>query len=158
MALAAPLFVPTVIGDGATQTAYSTANPFPVAVMAPGAASSAQVQVVASSGNKAATSGTAAIAASATKTSYITGFDITGTGATATSIIAVTVSDGTWTQSYELVVTAGVTGLAFGVPVISVNYPTPLAGSAINTAITVTLPSLGAGSTNACVNARGFQA
>ena len=120
-------------------------------VLAPG------TQVVASSGNKAATSGTAVIPAAVNLVSYITGFSFSGTGATATSIITVTVSDGTWTLSYPVVVTAGVTGRAFLSDVISIEFPYPIAASAINTAITVTLPSLGAGSTNACVNAHGFQ-
>jgi hypothetical protein len=146
-----------IVVDTVTQAGFGLSNPMPVSLLPVGAASSIPTQVVASSGNKAATSGTAVIAAVASKTSYITGFDVSGTGATATSIIAVTVADGTWTQTYELVVAAGVTAAAFSVPILSVNFPVPLAASAQNTAITVTLPSLGAGSTNACVNARGFQ-
>jgi len=164
----------TTIADGTTQVAWSSTNPIPVALQTgsttygatnplpvittpAGATVATPTQVINSSGNKAATSGTASIAGASGKTSYLTKVEFSGTGATATSIIAPTISDGTWTVTYELVVAAGVTGRAFASDVITLTFSPPLAASATNTAITATLPSLGSGSTNACVNAYGFQ-
>lgn len=106
-----------------------------------------------SSGNKAATTASAAIPATAGAYSYLNGFDFTGTGATAASVVELTVTDGTWTLTYGVTVPAGVTT---GITPLIVRFPTPLKSSAVNTAITVSCPSLGSGSTNACVNAIGY--
>lgn len=105
------------------------------------------------SNNKANASAAAAIPATAGEFSYLNSFHITGTGATAASVVEATVSDGTWTLKYEVLVPAGVTA---ALPNMFVNFPTPLRSSAVNTAITVTLPALGSGNTNACVNAIGY--
>lgn len=106
-----------------------------------------------SSGNKAAATASAAIPATAGQFSYLNGFDFTGSGATGASIVDLTVTDGTWTLHYEVTVPAGVTT---AVTPLSIRFPTPLKSSAVNTAITVSCPSLGAGSTNAAVNALGY--
>lgn len=106
-----------------------------------------------SSGNKAAATASAAIPATASQFSYLNGFEITGAGATAASVVLATVTDGTWTLTYVVAVPAGVTAAL--TPVI-VRFPTPLRSTAVNTAITVSCPSLGSGNTNACVNAEGY--
>jgi hypothetical protein len=106
-----------------------------------------------SSGNKAAATASAAIPATAGQFSYLNGFEVVGAGATAASIVLVTVTDGTWTLTYPLAVVAGVT-LQNGS--LIVRFPSPLRSTAVNTAITVSCPSLGSGSTNNCVNAEGY--
>ena len=111
--------------------------------------------ITASSGNVANASAAATLAASATKTTYITGFEITSAGATAASVVSATVAGvitGTLTYTYAAV--AGAT--TANTPLI-VQFSTPIPGSAINTAIVVTLPALGAGNTNATVVAHGYQ-
>ena len=58
------------------------------------------------------------------------------------------------TLSYVFVAPTGATVAA--APLILAFHP-PLAASAVNTAIVVTLPALGLGNTNAAVVAHGFQ-
>lgn len=116
----------------------------------------ASTPIGASSGNVAAATATATLAAAATKTTYITGFEITGGGATAASVVTATVTGLLGgAQSYSIAVPAGA---ALGITPLIVNFPTPFPASAVNTAIVVSVPSLGAGNTNAVANARGFQA
>lgn len=77
----------------------------------------------------------------------VSGFTVSGTGATAGSTIVITlagVQGGT--QSYEYVVPAGVTTAA---PTLSISFNPPIQASGPNTAITLTVPSFGAGNTNA---------
>jgi hypothetical protein len=108
-----------------------------------------------SSGNVAAGSAVATLAAAAGKTTYITGFEVTGAGATAASVVSVVVAGVvTGSMTYTLSVPAGV---ATGVQPMMVQFAYPIPASAVNTAITVTVPSLGSGNTNATVNAHGFQ-
>jgi len=107
-------------------------------------------QVVASSGNKANAAATATLAGAAGKTTYIAGFQATGAGATSANPQNLTVTDGTWTLTF--VSGAG----AQDFPLI-VRFPYPIAASAQNTAITVTLPASGSGGSNAAVSAEGFQ-
>jgi hypothetical protein len=119
-------------------------------------ASLAGTPVSSSSGNVAAASAVATLAAAAGKTTYISGFDVTGGGATAGSIITATVTGLLGgTQSYNIAVPTGVT---LGITPLAVVFNPPFPASAVNTAIVVTVPSLGAGNTNAVANARGFQA
>lgn len=108
-----------------------------------------------SSGNKAAAAATVSLAAAAGKTNFITGFDVTGAGATAASVIQVTVSGlKAGTLTFEMAIPAGVTA---PVTPLQVRFPYPLVASAQNTAITLTVPSFGAGNTNASANLYGFQ-
>lgn len=89
------------------------------------------------------------------KTTYITGFTVTGGGATGASIIAVTlVGVITGTQTYYMGIPAGATA---GVTALNVTFSNPVPASATNTAIVVTVPSFGAGSTNQASTATGFQ-
>lgn len=111
--------------------------------------------ITAASGSVAATIAVATLAANAVKTTYITGFEITSAGATAAAVFVVTVTGtitGTLTYVYSSV--AGVT--SGNIPLI-VEFPSPIPSSAVNTAIVVTLPSLGVGNTNAAVVAHGYQ-
>ena len=115
----------------------------------------AATTIGATSGNVAAATATATLAATAAKTTYITGFDITGGGATAASVVVATVTGLLGgTMSYAIAVPAGVT---LGITPLIVNFSPPLPASAVNTAIVVSVPSLGAGNTNCVANARGFQ-
>ena len=114
------------------------------------------VPLVASSGNVAATATTATLAAAAAQTTYITGFEVTGAGATAASVILVTVTGtiSATAPTYVLAVPAGVT---VGATPLVVEFPSPLPGSAVNTAVVVNVPSFGAGNTNAAVVAHGYR-
>lgn len=113
------------------------------------------VAVSSSSGNVANASAVATLAAAAGKTTYISGFTITGGGATAASLVTATlVGLLGGTASYTVAVPAGAT---LGFTPISVQFNPPLPGSAVNTALVLTLPALGAGNTNASVSAWGYQ-
>ena len=105
----------------------------------------------------AAQSNAASLPATANRTQYLEGFDITGGGATAASVIEVSVTGlAAGTLKYELNILAGVTGPMNAQGGFSVRFPQPLPASGVNTAITVTVPSFGAGNTNAAVVCYGF--
>lgn len=111
--------------------------------------------VTASSGNVAANTATATLPAVPGKTTYITGFTITGGGATAGSIVNATVTNvvgGTMTFNF-----AAPTGAAVGASPLGVTFPLPIPANAVNTTVVVSVPSLGAGNTNASVVAYGYQ-
>lgn len=114
--------------------------------------------VAATSGNVAAAVANAVLPASPGKMTYITGFQVTGAGATAPTVVDVTVGNlGVPTATilhYELTAATGVT--VTNEPLF-VTFDTPLPATGLNTTITVSCPSLGAGNTNNCVNAIGFQ-
>jgi hypothetical protein len=106
------------------------------------------------SGNVAASSAAATLGAVAGRTNYITGFQLTAAGSTVALVVNATVTGlVTGTLTYTFVFPAGVTAQA--TPLI-VNFDNPIPASAVNTAITVTLPSGGAGNTNAAANIQGF--
>lgn len=111
-------------------------------------------QVAASSGNVAAASAVATLPAVAGKTNYLSGVQIMGAGATAASVVQATITGllgGTLTIPVAVPAGANV-----GVQPIALSFYPPLPASAPNTAITVTVPSLGAGNTNAVANAQGY--
>lgn len=111
--------------------------------------------LVSSSGNVANAAAVATLAAAAGKTTYISGFEITGGGATAASLVTATVVGLLGgTASYTIGVVAGAT--APNSPLV-VEFNPPIPASAPNTAIVVTVPALGAGSTNSTVVAHGYQ-
>jgi hypothetical protein len=113
------------------------------------------VQINCSSGVVAATAATCTLAAASGKTTWITGFDCGGSGATAAGDVTLTVSGLiSGTESYVISVPAGVTGTAVSK---GRAFTPPIQASAANTAIVVSLPSLGAGSTAQACNAEGFQ-
>jgi hypothetical protein len=110
--------------------------------------------VTAGSGNVANAVGAATIPAVANKTAFITGFDIIGAGATAASVVAPTLTgvvSGTRTFMYT-----AVAGTTLRNPDLSLRFNPPIPASAVNTAIVVSCPALGAGNTNLTVNAYGF--
>lgn len=119
----------------------------------PGATGSLKTQLEVSSTGAASTL-TATLAGTSGKTTYITGFDVTGSGATLGSMVVVTVTGLTNTLSYIYAVIAGA---LLGDAPLSIRFNPPIAASASNTAIVVTVPSLGTGNTNAAVVATGFQ-
>jgi hypothetical protein len=111
--------------------------------------------VSASSGNVANAAAVATLAGVADKTTYVTGFRCGGSGSTAAAIVNITVAGLLGgTQTYTMISVAGAT-LA-NTPV-SREFTRPVPASAVNTAIVVTMPALGAGNTNASCNAEGFQ-
>lgn len=110
--------------------------------------------VNAASGNVANAVATATLAAVAGKTNYVTGFEITAGGATAAALVAATLTGilgGTATYIY-----AAPAGAAVGATPLIVQFQTPIPASAVNTAIAISLPALGAGNTNAAVAIHGF--
>jgi hypothetical protein len=96
-----------------------------------------------------------AIAAVAGVTGYCTGFEVTGGGATGASVIDVTITgllEGT--LHYAMAIPAGAT---LGVLPLVVEFTRPRQASAVNTAITLNVPSFGAGNTLADAAIHGFR-
>lgn len=154
------------VADGAdvaegttTDTAWASGAGTVVAVLKAIAGKSSvpvgATQITSSSGNQANTNAVATLAAVAAKTTYITGFTCTAAGATAAAVVEVTVVGLIGgTATYIFTAPAGATVAATP---LNVQFPEPVAASAVNTAIVVTLPALGAGNTNAAVVATGYQ-
>lgn len=108
----------------------------------------------AASGNVANAAAAASLAAVPGRTAYVTGFEITAGGATAAALVEATLAGlRGGTATYIFGAPAGATAIAQ--PLI-VKFQMPLPASAINTAITITLPALGAGNTKAAVAIHGF--
>jgi hypothetical protein len=108
-----------------------------------------------SSGNVAAATATATLPAAAGKITSICGFAATAGGATAAAVVNLTVTNVTGgTMTYTFGANTGV-----GVPSapLAVQFSPCLPANASNTTIVVSMPSLGAGNTNAAINAWGFQ-
>lgn len=105
----------------------------------------------------AAASAVATLAAPADgKTNYIEGFRVTGMGATAAGQVSVVVSGllgGSLTFIQPVPAGAGV-----ALAGLDITFPHPLPASAPDTAIVVTVPSLGAGNLAAACAAYGFAA
>ena len=107
-----------------------------------------------SSGNVANATAAATIPAVAGRLTYLTGLEVTGAGATAGSVVLLTVTGiQGGTATYAIAVPTGAT---VGLTPLTISFAPPVPASAVNTAIVVSLPALGAGNTNACVVARGF--
>jgi hypothetical protein len=112
----------------------------------------------------ATSGGAAAIApvlpAVAGKTCYVTGFDLSGMGPTTAVSIAVTITGllGTvGTLTYTVPLAAGATAPAHGFPgTFSIRFPDPLPASALNTAITLNVPSYGTGNLQNSATIYGF--
>jgi len=96
-----------------------------------------------------------ALAAVAGKTNYLTGFSVDGLGATAASVIEVTVTGLLGgTKRYKLSIPAGATlGLTSR---LQVEFARAIPASAVNTAITLNVPSFGAGNTSSVAELHGF--
>lgn len=110
--------------------------------------------VQASSGNIANAIAAAALPAVAAKTNWVTQIEVTGSGAVAGVPVIVTLAGllgGTRSFIYSAVAGA----LLENTPLI-IPFPFPLPASAVNTAITLSCPSLGTGNTNNVANIAGF--
>jgi hypothetical protein len=106
------------------------------------------------SGTVAAGTATATLTSAAGRMAYISGFLITSTGSTAAAVVAPTITGltgGTFTMAY-----ATVAGATLNNPSMLISFAQPIPASAVNTNIVVSVPSLGAGSTNSTVCAWGF--
>lgn len=111
--------------------------------------------LTASSGNVANASAAATLAGAAAATTYVTGFQITAGGATAGACVSATLAGVIGgTATYAFCVPTGAT-LAAQPLVVKLDPPVP--ASAVNTSIVLTLPALGAGSTNAAVSLQGYR-
>jgi hypothetical protein len=119
-----------------------------------GADGSDATPVTAGSGNVANASAVATIPAVAGKTAYISGFDIVGAGATAALIVSPTLAgiiSGTRTYAY-----GAVAGAALMNQLLCVRFNPAIPASAVNTAIVVTCPALGAGNLFNTAHAYGY--
>jgi hypothetical protein len=111
----------------------------------------------ANSAGGAAQANAATLPATAGRTQYLEGFDLTGGGATAAGVIEISITGlAAGTLKYEMNVLAGVSGPVNAQGGLSIRFPQPQPASGANIAITVTVPSFGAGNTNAAVVAYGF--
>lgn len=129
-------------GDGTYSPRTVTAAPY------------ASTQTPVSAGATGANALTVAtLAAQAGKTNYLTGFEVTVGGATAGSVINVTVTGLTGgTLTYALAVP---TGAALSASLV-LEFTQPIPASAANTAVVVTVPAAGSGSTVQTASAHGF--
>ena len=85
---------------------------------------------------------------------YLTGFEATAGGATVGACVNLTITGLLGgTATYTVCAPTGVT--VMGTPLV-VPFIPKLSSSAINTAIVVSMPGLGAGNTNATVVAHGY--
>ncbi len=88
---------------------------------------------------------------------YLSGFHVTAGGATAASMINVTVTGlQAGTLAYEVLVPAGTGNTNSSVLNFEVKLPIDLPTNAVNSAVTISVPSPGAGNTNVAVVAYGF--
>lgn len=144
------------INDSATQTNHWKILASGAGIVSPvGAYPNTATPLTADSGNQANTVATATLAGASGVTTYISGFIITASGSTAATVVTVTITGViSGTLHLTFVSPAGATTAA--TPLV-VTFPYPIPASAQNTAIAVSLPALGAGNTNATVNAFGFQ-
>lgn len=86
---------------------------------------------------------------------YVTGLAITGGGATAGSIINATLTGlAGGTKTYSLAIP---TGAILGVQLI-IEFDAPLKAAGANSAVTLNVPSFGAGNTNASATLEGYSA
>lgn len=150
--MASGLLQDTATGRTATQRATNGAAHV---VLAGGTQPAGATALSSSSGNVAAASAVATLAGAAAQTTYLSGLIISGAGATAASVVTATVTGLIGgTMSITVPVPAGAT---LGVTPIFIEFNPSIPASAANTSIVLTLPSLGAGNTNASVSAWGYR-
>lgn len=151
------LDVPPAEGQAASQTrrySWLPATSWSPPLVAPGSTVGAVLTDSGASQTGAATALAPAIAAVAGQTGFITGFEVTGGGATAAAALDVTLTgllQGT--AHYAVEVPAGA-GLSIN-PVV-VAFGRPLPASAVNTAITLNVPSFGAGNAIQSATIHGY--
>lgn len=140
---------PPISGAVTVQGTVSIGTPPPVSNYG-----NSQTPVANASANQSDAQAQAALPAVANKTNYITSAQIMFTGATAAGTVLATLAGILGgTMSIPIGVPAGVN--AQGTPVL-LEFDPPLPANAVNTAITLTLPALGAGNVNAAVSLQGF--
>ncbi len=136
------------------QGADTLGNLVQVAVTQPGAGTLTSTPLNGTSAT-AASANNVSLNAAAGQTTYCTGFQITGGGATATSTILVTLSGSTGSAlQWKIVIPAGVTT---SINPLIVTFNPPLAASTTNVSFNLTVPSFGAGNTDAAVSIEGFR-
>ena len=102
----------------------------------------------------AAAAQTATLPAAAERRTYIAGFALTGAGATGASVIDVVTTGLAADLKFKVVVPAGATT---SITPLIVWFPEPIPASADNTAITVQVPSFGAGNAHAALSVVGYR-
>jgi hypothetical protein len=130
-------------------------NPF--VVTDAGGETSAQTPLTASSGVVSNAIATASLGAAAAETTFITGLQFTASGATAASVVTATLTGlagGVSPLDYIIAVPAGVDA---AVTPLMISFNPPLAASAVDTAITLSVPALGSGNTAAVATLFGFR-
>lgn len=93
------------------------------------------------------------ITAPAAQTAYVQGFTVTGVGATAASAITVTLADGTNTMKFTLLIPAGATT---AITPLTYTFSQPFPAATTGATWTLSVPSFGAGNTNASATLYGF--
>ena len=96
---------------------------------------------------------TAALPAVALKRNYLAGFAISGSGATVAAVVRATITGIGVTWGIDVPVPAGI---LLGITPIIVALPNPIPASAVNTAITLTVPAFGAGNADVSVAIWGY--
>jgi hypothetical protein len=113
---------------------------------------------VAASQNGATGAVSATLAAAASRLTHISGFEVTFSNPTAATTITITVTNvvgGPLNDTQQLLAA----GAAVPPPSpLVVKFIPPIPASALNTAIVVNVPALGAGASGVSVTAHGFQA
>jgi hypothetical protein len=103
------------------------------------------------------TSMTVSLAAASGKLNYIEGFDLTGGDCTVATTKLITITGTANQLNYLYFQQPTSSTVAFQPPGLSVRFPEPIPASASNTAITVTVPALGAGSDSIALTVFGVQ-
>jgi hypothetical protein len=102
----------------------------------------------------AAAAQTITVAALAGKQIYVTGFEVTGTGATGAVNVVITIAfGGTTVANYDMEVVAGATT---NQPNLIVEFTHPLVAPTPGTSCVFTVPTFGAGNTQASATIHGF--
>jgi hypothetical protein len=112
------------------------------------------VHATSSSGNVANSVATATLAAVPGKTNYCTGFEITGGGATAVGAVIATLA-GPVGGTLSYIVCASLGADAPNYPV-AVQFSPAIPAPTVNSAITLTVPALGAGNAHSAAVIHGY--
>lgn len=88
------------------------------------------------------------------KTNYVTGITITGSGSTLGSVVLATLS-GLTVQDLKFAVAAPA-NLLSPIQPVDVQFDPPIPASAVNVAITLSIPSVGLGNTSLVANIYGY--
>ena len=102
---------------------------------------------------KANATATATLPAVALKRNYLAGFAISGSGATVAAVVRATITGIGVTWGIDVPVPAGI---LLGITPIIVVLPNPIPASAVNTAITLTVPAFGSGYADVSVAIWGY--